>query len=314
MSETIKTNLLIIGSGPAGYTAGIYGARAGLNPVLVTGSNVGGQLMISPEIENYPGFRKGISGPKLMEEMHEQSLNSGVKIVQDTLQSVHFSKHPFVCEGISHTYEAKSVVIATGAQVKWLGLESENFFKGYGVSACAVCDGPFFREKKVAIIGGGNTAVEEALFLSKLASEVILIHRRDELRAEDILKKRLMKDPKIRILWDSVIEEIEGNQDPKYVTGVKIRNLKTEESFVLSVSGVFIAIGYAPSTSIFKDKINLDAQNYILTNPENCQTNVPGVFAAGDVQDRFYRQAITAAAQGCMAAANARNFLENIKD
>ena len=315
MSETINTNILIIGSGPAGYTAAIYAARANLKPHLVSGLQQGGQMTITTDVENYPGFGDIIQGPWLMEQMKEQAKAVGTEMIEDHIASVNLKSKPFEAIGDSgQKYTADSIIISTGAQARWLNLKSEQEFRGFGVSACAVCDGPFFRGKKVAIVGGGNTAVEEALFLSQLASEVILIHRRDELRAEDVLQKRLMNDPKIRILWDSVIEDIEGNQDPKYVTGAKIRNLKTQESFGLPVSGIFVAIGYSPSTSIFKDKINLDSQGYILTDPGGCQTNIPGVFAAGDVQDRFYRQAITAAAQGCMAAAKARNFLENLSE
>lgn len=305
---TIK--LLIIGAGPAGYTAAIYGARAGLAPHLVTGLQPGGQLMVTTDVENYPGFRTAIQGPWLMEEMRHQALAMGTQIHEDWITHVDFSQRPLLCFGEKVIYQADSVIIATGAEARWLGLETETTFRGYGVSACATCDGFFFKDKEVLVVGGGNTAVEEALFLTHHASRVTLVHRRDTLRAEKILQDRLFAHPKIRVIWDCVVVEILGEQLPyKSVTGVLLKNLKTQEELIVKSEGVFIAIGHTPNTAIFKDWLPLDAEGYIIPQESGVKTVIPGVFAAGDVQDKIYRQAVTAAGQGCMAALDAERFL-----
>ena len=312
MSAEHKTKFLVIGSGPAGATAAIYAARANLEPIMVHGIQPGGQLTITTEVENYPGFEEAIQGPWLMEQMEKQAAHVGTKIIHDTISKVDFSKRPFVCTGDKgDTYIADTVVISTGAQAQWLGLESEKKFQGYGVSGCATCDGFFFKNKPVAVIGGGNTAVEEALYLTNHASKVYLVHRRDELRSEKILQDRLLAHEKIEPVWDSTLEEVVGTQDPLGVTGAKIKNVKTGEEKILEVEGIFIAIGHKPNTEMFKKAgIETDEGGYIITAPDSTKTNIDGVFAAGDVQDKIYRQAVTAAGTGCMAALEAAKFLD----
>lgn len=308
---TITTDLLIIGAGPAGYTAAIYAARANLKPVLVAGMQPGGQLMITTDVENYPGFATAIQGPWLMEQMAAQAEHVGTQIVHDIVTEVDFrSGSPFriTLDG-GDVYLARSVIIATGAQAKWLGIPSEKALQGAGVSACATCDGFFFRGKKVAVVGGGNTAVEEALYLTHHASHVTLIHRRDSLRAEKILQDRLESNPKISVVWNSVVADILSAGTPPTVTGVKLLNTLNETLSTLDVEGVFIAIGHAPNTKLFHDQLMLDAEGYIMTEAGTTRTSVPGVFAAGDVQDKIYRQAVTAAGTGCMAALDAERHL-----
>lgn len=311
MSQEHKTKVLIIGSGPAGYTAAIYAARANLKPIIVQGMEPGGQLTITTDVENYPGFADPIQGPWLMEQMKAQAENVDTTIITDFITDVDFSKRPFVCKGDSgDTYIGDTVVIATGAQAKWLGLPSEDEFQGRGVSACATCDGFFYRGKDVVVVGGGNTAVEEALFLTNFASKVTLIHRRDELRSEKILQDRLFANEKIECVWDSQLEEIVGEEGPMGgVTGVRIKNVKTDELSEISAHGVFIAIGHAPSTSLFAGKIDINERGYINTAPDSTATDIPGVYAAGDVTDETYRQAVTAAGMGCMAALEAEKFI-----
>ena len=305
-----NTNVLIIGSGPAGYSAAIYAARASLSPILISGIQVGGQLSITTDVENYPGFADTIQGPWLMEQMLEQSKKVGVEVKSDHINKVDLSSKPFKCYGESGTiYECKSLIIATGAQAKWLGLESEKTFQGFGVSGCATCDGFFYRNKRVVVIGGGNTAVEEAMFLTNHASHVTLVHRRDTLRAEKILQDRLFKNDKITVMWDSTLEEVVGTTDPLSVTAAKIKNLKTNEIINLETDGIFIAIGHAPNTSLFNGMLDMDEEGYILTKPDSTKTSIEGVFAAGDVQDKTYRQAVTAAGTGCMAALESAKFL-----
>lgn len=315
MTETFITNMLIIGAGPAGYTAAIYGARANMKPVLLTGLQPGGQLTITNDVENYPGFAGAIQGPWLMDQMAAQAKNVGAEIVMDSVSKCSLLA-PQKDDGyfVFHTdggniYKARTAIIATGAQARWLGLEAEERLQGYGVSACATCDGFFYRGKKVAVIGGGNTAVEEALYLTHHASHVTLIHRRDSLRAEKIQQDRLLANPKISVIWDSVVENILSGGTPEAVTGVALKNIKTNEQATIDVDGVFIAIGHNPNTSLFKGQIELDSENYIMTKPGTTQTSIPGVFAAGDVQDKTYRQAITAAGSGCMAALEAERYL-----
>jgi thioredoxin reductase (NADPH) len=304
------TQVLIIGSGPAGYTAAIYAARANRKPILVTGMQPGGQLTITTDVENYPGFADVIQGPWLMEQMQAQAKHVGTNIITDHIKSVDFSKRPFTAVGESgDVYTADTVVISTGAQARWLGLESEKKFQGFGVSGCATCDGFFFKNKKVAVVGGGNTAVEEAIYLTNFASEVTLIHRRDTLRAEKIAQDRLFKNPKVKVIWDSAIEEIVGTENPLNVTGAKLKNLKTGAVTDHAFDGIFIAIGHVPNTEIFKGQINVDSENYIITEKGSTKTNIAGVFAAGDVQDKIYRQAVTSAGSGCMAALEAEKFL-----
>ena len=307
-------DVMVIGSGPAGYTAAIYAARAGRVTHLITGAQQGGQLTITSSIENYPGFASSISGPELMEQMRQQVESMGVKIICDTIASVDFpvlADFPgklFKAVGESGTvYESKTVIIATGAGARWLGIPGETEYRGRGVSACATCDGFFFRNKDVAVIGGGNVAVEEAIFLTNFAKSVTLIHRRDELRAEKILQKRLFENPKANVMWDTVLSEIEG--DGNKVTRLKLRDTKTNEISYKEVDGVFVAIGHQPNTAIFKGKIDLDASGYIVTRDSSVKTSIEGIFAAGDVCDPIYRQAITSAGQGCMAAIEADRFL-----
>ena len=303
--------LIIIGSGPAGYTAAIYAARASFEPLLITGSQPGGQLSITTDVENYPGFASAIQGPWLMEQMQQQAAHVGTEIIHDYVTKVDLLNKPFTISTDSVTYTADSVVIATGAQAKWLGLPSETKFQGFGVSGCATCDGFFFKNKKVIVVGGGNTAVEEALHLTHHASEVILIHRRDQLRAEKILQERLFANPKIKTIWNSAIEEILGTDSPKLVTGVKLKNLLNNKITQMDIDGIFIAIGHSPNTAIFAGQIECDNEGYIITKPNSTQTNIPGVFACGDVQDKIYRQAVTAAGTGCMSALEAAKFLDS---
>jgi thioredoxin reductase (NADPH) len=310
MSQTHHTRVLIIGAGPAGYTAAIYAARASLHPTLLTGLQPGGQLMITTDVENYPGYAEVIQGPWLMEQMAAQAAHVGTRIVDDMITEVDFSSRPFRCRSdCGDIYLADSVIIATGAQARWLGLESEQRLQGRGVSACATCDGFFYRDKDVAVIGGGNTAVEEALYLTHHARHVTLIHRRDSLRAEKILQARLFAHPTVKVIWDSVVERIEASGTPEVVSGVTLRNVKTHTEVILPVDGVFIAIGHTPNTGIFTDQVAMDAEGYIHTVPGSTRTSVEGVFAAGDVQDKVFRQAVTAAGTGCMAALEAEKWL-----
>ena len=313
MAATIRCKVLIIGSGPAGYTAAIYAARANLAPILVQGLQVGGQLSITTDVENYPGFAEVIQGPWLMEQMAGQSAHCGAELVFDTITDVDLGRRPFACTADSgDVYHAETLVLATGAQARWLGLESEQRFAGGGVSACATCDGFFFRGKRVAVVGGGNTAVEEALYLGQMASEVTLIHRRDQLRAEKVLQDRLFRHPKIRVIWDSVVEEILGQDEPRGVTGLRLKNARTGAVSELAVDGVFVAIGHDPATALVKGQLEMDREGYVITAPDSTATSVPGVFAAGDVQDKIFRQAVTAAGTGCMAALEAEKFLAGL--
>ena len=306
------TKVLILGSGPAGYTAAIYAARALLKPILVFGSEPGGQLTTTTDVENFPGFAKVIQGPWLMEEMKGQAQAVGTEMIQDHIKKVDLSKKPFSAHGDSgQVYTADSIIISTGAQARWLNLESEQKFRGFGVSACATCDGFFFKEKEVAVVGGGNAAVEEAMFLTKFASKVHLIHRRNELRAEKLLQEKLKANKKIQIIWDSVVEEVVGTNEPKGVNGIKIKNVKTNKKSELKVDGLFIAIGHDPATSLFKDQLKMDKEGYLITKPDSTITNIPGVFAAGDVKDKVFRQAVTAAGMGCMAALEAEKHLSS---
>ncbi|MCB9946438.1 MAG: thioredoxin-disulfide reductase [Rhodospirillaceae bacterium] len=313
MANTQHARVLIIGAGPAGYTAAIYAARANLEPVMVQGLQPGGQLTITTDVENYPGFADVIQGPWLMEQMAAQAAHVGTKMVFDLITEVDFTVRPFVCKADSGAvFTADAVIIATGAQARWLGLDSEARFNGRGVSACATCDGFFFRGRKVAVVGGGNTAVEEALYLANIAQQVTLIHRRDELRAERILQDRLLKHKKVDVAWDSVVDEILG--DDAGVTGVRLRNVKTGTVSDLAVDGVFIAIGHDPATAVFRGKVAMDGEGYILTAPDSTATDIPGVFAAGDVKDKVYRQAVTAAGMGCMAALEVEKYLASLED
>mgnify|MGYP002623157079 CR=1 FL=1 len=314
MPDTHSTRLLILGAGPAGYTAAIYAARAGLKPLVVAGLQPGGQLTITTDVENYPGFAEPIQGPWLMDQFKAQAEHVGATIVQDVITQVDLSARPFRAVGDSgDTYLGEALVIATGAQARWLGIPGEKELSGFGVSACATCDGFFFRGKEVAVIGGGNTAVEEALYLSNLAKQVTLIHRRDSLRAERILQQRLLAAKNIAVIWDSVAEEVLGTEGKlRAVRALAIRNVKTGERRELPVDGVFVAIGHDPATALFKGQIEMDAEGYILTTPGSTRTSVPGVFAAGDVQDRIFRQAVTAAGTGCMAALEAEKWLAHM--
>ena len=312
--EKINTNLIILGSGPAGCTSAIYAARADLNPILVHGSQPGGQLTITTDVENYPGFANPIQGPWLMEQMINQVKEVGCKVFEENISEVDFNEEPYkLVTSSNKVFFAKSVIISTGASAKWLGLKSEKEYTGYGVSACATCDAFFFKNKKVAVIGGGNTAVEEAIYLTKFASQVILIHRRDQLRAEKVLQNRLFKNKKIKIIWDSVVSEIVGDHNPKKVKSLKLKNLKNLSSDYLEVDGIFIAIGHKPNTNLFLNQLELDEEGYIKTKNQ-IFTNIPGIFAAGDVHDKIYRQAVTAAGFGCMAALEAEKFLSLIKN
>jgi len=308
--STKHTKVLILGSGPAGYTAAIYAARAMLKPILVHGSQPGGQLTTTTDVENYPGYSKVIQGPWLMDEMKGQAEAVGTEMIQDHISKVDFTKKPFEAVGDSgQIYTADSFIISTGAQARWLNIKSEQEFRGFGVSACATCDGFFFKDKEVAVVGGGNAAVEEAIFLTKFASKVNLIHRRNELRAEKMLQEKLKANKKIEIVWDSVVDEVLGDKEPKGVNGIKIKNVKNNKITELKVHGLFIAIGHDPATSLFKDQLTMDKEGYLITKPDSTETNIPGVFAAGDVKDKIFRQAVTAAGMGCMSALEAEKFL-----
>jgi thioredoxin reductase (NADPH) len=306
--------LIIIGSGPAGYTAGIYAARAMLRPLLIEGLHAGGQMTTTTDVENYPGFPDVIQGPWLMEQMKLQAEHVGTEMIRDHIVEADLSRRPFRLKGDSGTeYTADSLVIATGAQARWLGLPSEHKFQGYGVSACATCDGFFYRGKNVIVVGGGNTAVEEALYLANIASQVILVHRRGVLRAEKILQERLFKNEKIDIMWNTELDEVLGHHDPLGVTGVKLKSTLTGEIIELPIDGVFIAIGHTPQSDLFKGQIEMKTSGYIITHPRSTATSVPGVFAAGDVADDVYRQAVTAAGMGCMAALDVERYLAGIE-
>ena len=306
------TKVLILGSGPAGYTAAIYAARAMLKPILVHGSQPGGQLTTTTDVENYPGYSKVIQGPWLMDEMKGQAVAVGTEMIQDHIKKVDLTKKPFEAEGDSgKIYTADSIIISTGAQARWLNLKSEQNFRGFGVSACATCDGFFFKDKEVAVVGGGNAAVEEAMFLTKFASKVKLIHRRDKLRAEKMLQEKLKANKKIEIIWDSVVEDVLGTSEPKGVNAIKIKNVKNNKTKELKIDGLFVAIGHDPATSLFKDQLKMDKEGYLITKPDSTITNIPGVFAAGDVKDKIFRQAVTAAGMGCMAALEAEKHLSS---
>ncbi len=304
------TKVLILGSGPAGYTAAIYAARAMLKPILVFGSEPGGQLNTTTDVENYPGYSKVIQGPWLMEEMKGQAKAVGTEMIQDHIKSVDLSSKPFKAVGDSgQIYTSDTLIISTGAQARWLNIKSEQNFRGFGVSACATCDGFFFKDKTVAVVGGGNAAVEEAIFLTKFASKVKLIHRRDQLRAEKMLQEKLKSNKKIEIIWDSVVDEVLGTDKPKGVNGLKIKNVKNQKISDIKVDGLFVAIGHDPATSLFKTQLEMDKEGYLITKSDSTATNVPGVFAAGDVKDKVFRQAVTAAGMGCMSALEAEKFL-----
>jgi len=309
----IKTKVLIIGSGPAGLTAAIYAARAALDPILIHGIQPGGQLTITTDVENYPGFAKPIQGPWLMQEMEAQAEHVGAKLVHDYVEKVELDKTPFKAFTSSgDIYEADSIIICTGAEAKWLGLKSEQEFQGFGVSGCATCDGFFFKNKEVIVVGGGNTAVEEALFLTSHASKVYLVHRREELRAEKILQDRLFSNKKIELIWNHELDEVIGTKDPKSVTGVRLKDVNSGKIKEIACEGVFIAIGHKPNTDMFKGFMNIDSEGYIITLANSTKTSINGVFAAGDVQDKIYRQAVTAAGTGCMAALEADKYLRGL--
>ena len=306
------TKVLILGSGSAGYTAAIYASRAMLKPILISGIEPGGQLSTTTDVENYPGFAGVIQGPWLMEQMKEQAKTVGTELIDDHIKEVKLNEKPFQAIGDNgQIYTADSLIISTGAQARWLNIKSEQEFRGFGVSACATCDGFFFKEKEVAVVGGGNAAVEEAMFLTKFASKVKLIHRRDSLRAEKLLQKKLMENKKIEIIWDSVVEEVIGDNEPKNVKGLKIKNLKTNKIDEIKIDGLFVAIGHDPATSLFKEQLDMDNEGYLIAKPDSTETNIPGVFAAGDVKDKIFRQAVTAAGMGCMAALEAEKFLSH---
>ena len=310
MAETHHTKVLILGSGPAGCTAAIYTARANLQPILVAGLQAGGQLTITTDVENFPGFAEAVQGPWLMEQMQAQAEHVGTRFLYDTIVELDLSQRPFRAVGDSgDIYLGDTVIISTGASARWLGLESEQRYQGFGVSACATCDGFFFRNKEVAVVGGGTAAVEEALYLAGIASKVTLIHRRDTLRAEKIAQDRLLAHPKISVVWNAVVDEILGGGEPATVTGVRLKDAQTGALSELAVDGVFVAIGHSPNTELFKGQIDIDADGYVVTQPGTPKTSKPGVFAAGDVQDKIYRQAVTAAGTGCMAALEAERFL-----
>ncbi|MDX2223940.1 MAG: thioredoxin-disulfide reductase [Rhodospirillaceae bacterium] len=305
-----RTKVLILGSGPAGLTAAIYAARANLAPIVVHGLQPGGQMTITTDVENYPGFADVIQGPWLMEQMQKQAEHVGTRLIADTIVKVDLSKRPFVCTGDGgDTYVGETLIVTTGASARWLGLPSEQKFRGFGVSACATCDGFFYRGKEVAVVGGGNTAVEEALYLTNHATKVTLIHRRDALRAEKIGQARLFANPKVKVIWDTAVDEVVGTEQPLGVNALKLRNVKTGAVSDLSVHGLFVAIGHTPNTELFKGQLDMDENGYLITAPGSVRTNVAGVFAAGDVQDHVYRQAVTAAGTGCMAALDADRFL-----
>ena len=310
MKDNIETKVLIIGSGPAGYTAAIYAARANLEPHLISGLEPGGQLTITTDVENYPGFGDVIQCPWLMEQMKEQAVKVGTVIHNDLVTSVDFTSSPFIAKTDSGLiFKSKSIIISTGAQARWLQIDSEEKFKGYGISACATCDGFFFKDQEIAVIGGGNSAVEEALFLTNFASKVTLIHRRDSLRAEKILQDRLFNHPKIEIIWNKTVKEFQGSDNPASLEQILLVDTKNKTESTLKVSGAFIAIGHDPSTSLFINKVKMDDENYIITKSDSTETNSPGIYAAGDVKDKIYRQAVTAAGMGCMAALEAEKFI-----
>ncbi len=310
MPDIHHTKVLIIGSGAAGCTAAVYAARANLKPIMIHGMQPGGQLTITTDVENYPGFAEAIQGPWLMEQMEAQAENVGTEIVNDVVTEIDFSARPFKCTCDSgDVYTGDTLIISTGASARWLGLASEQKFSGFGVSACATCDGFFYRDKPVMVVGGGNTAVEEALFLTNFATKVTLIHRRDELRAEKIMQDRLFRNDKIEVIWDTVLEEVVGTDEPPGVTAARVRNVKTGEISEIPVDGIFIAIGHDPNTALFKGVLDMDDEGYLITAPDSTATNIPGVFAAGDVKDKVFRQAVTAAGMGCMAALEAEKFL-----
>jgi thioredoxin reductase (NADPH) len=310
MSEHHHSRVLIIGAGPAGYTAAIYAARASLEPLLVTGLQPGGQLTITTDVENYPGFAEVIQGPWLMEQMQQQAEHVGTRVIVDLVDKIDLGQRPFVATGDSgNVYIGETVIIATGAQARWLGLPSEDIFRGFGVSACATCDGFFFRGKDVVVVGGGNTAVEEALYLTNHARRVTLVHRRNALRAEKILQDRLFRNPKIDIIWNAVVDEILGQREPPVVSGVRLRDVPTGRLSDHPCDGVFVAIGHTPVTGLVAGQLRLDPDGYILTRPDSTEASIPGVFAAGDVKDKIFRQAVTAAGMGCMAALEAEKFL-----
>jgi len=313
MSTSQEIKVLIIGAGAAGLSAAIYAARANLSPVVIQGLQPGGQLTITTDVENYPGFAEAIQGPWLMEQMAQQAAHCGAELLFDLVSEIDLSARPFraTLDG-GATVLADVVIVATGAQARWLGIDSERHFAGAGVSACATCDGFFFRGKPVAIVGGGNTAVEEAIYLAQMCEKVTLIHRRDSLRAEKVMQQRLFANPKIEVLWDHVVEDVVGTETPKAVTGVRVRHVRTGEYYVLPVEGLFVAIGHDPATALFKGQLETDHEGYVVTQPGTTRTSVPGVFAAGDVQDKIYRQAVTAAGSGCMAALDAEKFLAGI--
>jgi len=311
-NPTKHTKVLIIGSGPAGYTAAVYAARALLKPIMVTGMEPGGQLTTTTDVENYPGFAEVIQGPWLMEQMRDQAKAVGTEMIEDHISSVNLKSKPFEATGDGgQKYTADSIIISTGAQARWLNLESEQKFRGFGVSACATCDGFFFKDKEVAVVGGGNAAVEEAMFLTKFASKVKLIHRRNELRAEKMLQEKLKSNKKIEIIWDSIVYEVLGSKEPKGVNGIKIKNVKDNKISELKLDGLFVAIGHDPATSLFKNQLKMDKEGYLITKPDSTETNIPGVFAAGDVKDKIFRQAVTAAGMGCMAALEAEKHLSH---
>jgi thioredoxin reductase (NADPH) len=313
MTATRHTKMLIVGAGPAGLSAAIYAARANLRPIVVQGLQPGGQLTITTDVENYPGFADVIQGPWLMEQMAKQAEHCGAELLFDTITEVDLTRRPFVLRADGgDTFHAETLVIATGASARWLGLESEREFSGAGVSACATCDGFFFRGKAVAVVGGGNTAVEEAIYLAQMCRHVTLIHRRDRLRAEKVLQDRLFANPKIEVIWNHVVEEVLGTRQPKAVTGVLLRDVLSGVTRELPVEGLFVAIGHDPATTLFKAQLDMDAEGYILTRPGSTLTSVPGVFACGDVQDKVYRQAVTAAGTGCMAALDAEKYLTGL--
>ena len=311
-NPTKRTKVLIIGSGPAGYTAAVYAARAMLKPILVYGIEPGGQMSTTTDVENYPGFADVIQGPWLMEQMRDQAKAVGTELIEDHVSSLNLKSSPFETVGDSgQKYTADTIIISTGAQARWLNLKSEQEFRGFGVSACATCDGFFFKDKEVAVVGGGNAAVEEAMFLTKFATKVKLIHRRDQLRAEKLLQKKLMDNKKIEIIWDTVVEDVLGDKEPKNVKGLKIKNVKTNKVSEIKIDGLFIAIGHDPATSLVKGQLDMDKEGYVITKPDSTITNIPGVFAAGDVKDKIFRQAVTAAGMGCMAALEAEKFLSH---
>ena len=315
MPERHHSKVLIIGAGPAGYTAAIYAARANLKPILVTGLQPGGQLTITTDVENYPGFAEVIQGPWLMEQMHAQAEHVGTRMILDMVVSLDLGRRPFVATGDSgDLYVGDTIILATGAQARWLGIPGEDAFRGFGVSACATCDGFFFREKEVLVIGGGNTAVEEAIYLTNHARRVTLVHRRDGLRAEKILQDRLFRNPKIEVVWDTIVEEVLGIPEPPQVTGATLRNLRTGAVTERACDGVFVAIGHTPVTGLVASQLPLDSDGYVVTTPDSTATAIPGVFAAGDVRDKIFRQAVTAAGMGCMAALEAEKFLATEED